>query len=107
MRSAVSTQTTNGPGRPSGHQVRERMARAFGTVSYEVLPFEGAEEQVLAHVPRDVSLTVATTEAKGRGPTNDLAVRLAEQGHDVAPHPAGRPPAWSGTASSRPTCLSG
>ncbi|MGY4098827.1 methylenetetrahydrofolate reductase [Nocardia sp. R16R-3T] len=66
------------------------LGRALATISYEVLPFKGTEEQILAHVPRGVSLTVTTTEAKGLGPTLDLAVRLSEQGYEVAPHIAAR-----------------
>ncbi|MGQ4615616.1 methylenetetrahydrofolate reductase [Nocardia sp. R7R-8] len=77
-------------GRPADQPTRDLLTRALATISYEVLPFKGTDEQVLSHVPRDISLTVTTTEAKGLGPTLDLAVRLAEQGYDVAPHLAAR-----------------
>lgn len=69
---------------------REAVERALRTLSYEVLPFKGTEEQVLANVPRDVPLTVTATEVKGLTPTVDLAARLAEQGYRAAPHMAAR-----------------
>ncbi|WP_445528806.1 methylenetetrahydrofolate reductase [Streptomyces cyslabdanicus] len=66
------------------------LADALRNASYEILPFRSAEEKVLAHVPQDVALTVTTTEAKGLGPTVDLAVRLSEHGYRAAPHIAAR-----------------
>ncbi|MFI9103114.1 5,10-methylenetetrahydrofolate reductase [Streptomyces fildesensis] len=55
-------------------------------VRYEVLPAGPTEEQVLAHVPRDVVITVTASPVKGLDPTLDLAVRLAGQGYRVVPH---------------------
>lgn len=69
---------------------RAAMQHLLSTASYEVLPFKGTEDAVLAHVPRHVSLTVTTTEAKGLEPTVDLAVRLASAGYAPAPHLAAR-----------------
>ena len=66
------------------------LARALRNVSYEVLPLKRTVDTVLAHVPRDVPLTVATTHAKGPEPSIDLAVRLAGHGYSVAPHLAAR-----------------
>ncbi|MEU6010507.1 methylenetetrahydrofolate reductase [Streptomyces sp. NPDC047453] len=66
------------------------LAEALRNASYEILPFKSAEEKVLAHVPKDVVVTVTTTEAKGLGPTIDLAVRLSEHGYSAAPHIAAR-----------------
>jgi methylenetetrahydrofolate reductase (NADPH) len=66
------------------------VADALRTVSYEVLPFRNTEESVLAYVPREVSLTVTATEAKGLDPTLQLAERLAQHGYRVAPHLAAR-----------------
>ncbi|RRO14323.1 5,10-methylenetetrahydrofolate reductase [Saccharopolyspora rhizosphaerae] len=54
------------------------------------MPFRSTEEQVLAHVPCDVPLTVTTTEARGLEPTIDLAVRLTKNGYSAAPHLAAR-----------------
>ncbi len=66
------------------------LARALRNVSYEVIPLKRTEEAVLAHVPRDVPLTVATTHADGPEPAVDLAARLAGDGYSVAPHLAAR-----------------
>lgn len=69
---------------------RAQLAAALRDATYEVLPFKSAEEKVLAHVPTDVALTVTTTEAKGLGPTTDLAIRLTAAGYRAAPHLAAR-----------------
>jgi methylenetetrahydrofolate reductase (NADPH) len=66
------------------------LALALRNASYEVIPLKGTEETVLAHVPRDVPLTVATTHAKGLEPSVDLAARLAGHGYSVTPHLAAR-----------------
>lgn len=58
--------------------------------TYEVLPFKSAEDKVLASVPKNIALTVTTTEAKGLGPTIDLAARLGDHGYKAAPHIAAR-----------------
>ncbi len=83
-----STPRTTGrrPARPAAAAV----ADALRDATYEILPFKSAEEKVLAHVPRDVALTVTTTEAKGLDPTLGLAARLTEQGYRAAPHIAAR-----------------
>jgi methylenetetrahydrofolate reductase (NADPH) len=75
------------PARAAG---REQLAAALRDATYEVLPFKTAEEKVLADVPTNVALTVTTTEAKGLGPTLDLAVRLTAAGYRAAPHLAAR-----------------
>ena len=69
---------------------RAQLAAALRDATYEVLPFKSAEDKVLADVPTDVALTVTTTEAKGLGPTVDLAVRLTAAGYRAAPHLAAR-----------------
>lgn len=66
------------------------LTEALRRVSYELIPMKGTEETVLAHVPKDVSLTVGTSHTKGLEPTVDLAVRLAGHGYSVAPHLAAR-----------------
>jgi methylenetetrahydrofolate reductase (NADPH) len=57
---------------------------------YEVIPLAGAEETVLEHVPRDVTVTVTTSPRKGLEPTLDLAGRIARHGYAVVPHLAAR-----------------
>ncbi|MFK4225804.1 5,10-methylenetetrahydrofolate reductase [Streptomyces sp. NPDC019890] len=55
-------------------------------VRYEVLPAKATQDKVLAHVPRDVVVTVTASPVKGLEPTLDLAIRLAAHGYRVVPH---------------------
>ncbi|MGW0824412.1 5,10-methylenetetrahydrofolate reductase [Streptomyces sp. NPDC002845] len=55
-------------------------------VRYEVLPAKATEDKVLAHVPRDVAVTVTASPVKGLEPTLDLVTRLAAHGYRVVPH---------------------
>jgi methylenetetrahydrofolate reductase (NADPH) len=79
-----------GGGRPARREPREALASALREASYEVLPLRNAEEVVVEHVPRDVPLTITTTEAKGLMPTIELAERLSGHGFDATPHLAAR-----------------
>ncbi|BBC29850.1 Methylenetetrahydrofolate reductase [Streptomyces graminofaciens] len=56
------------------------------SVRYEVLPAKATEDKVLAHVPRDVVVTVTASPVKGLEPTLDLTARLAAHGYRVVPH---------------------
>ncbi len=59
----------------------------LSSVRYEVLPPpKTAEDKVLAHVPRDVVVTVTASPVKGLEPTLDLVGRLAAHGYRVVPH---------------------
>ena len=57
---------------------------------YEVIPVDGVEEQVLAHVPRDVTLTVTASPTRGLEPTIALVAALARHGYGVVPHLSAR-----------------
>jgi methylenetetrahydrofolate reductase (NADPH) len=57
---------------------------------YEVLPLDGTYEAVVAHVPREVKVTVTASPAKGLGATLELAERLAASGYAVVPHLSAR-----------------
>jgi methylenetetrahydrofolate reductase (NADPH) len=57
---------------------------------YEILPVDGIEEQVLAHVPRDVKVTVTASPAKGLDTTLAVAERLSGAGYSVVPHLSAR-----------------
>lgn len=72
------------PGRPALR--RDRLRALLRTVRYEVLPAKGTEDKVIAHVPRDVVVTVTASPAKGLEPTLHLATRLAAHGYRVVPH---------------------
>ena len=66
------------------------LAELIGRSRYEVIPLAGAEEQVLEHVPRDVTLTVTVSPVKGLDHTLELAGRLAAHGYPVVPHLSAR-----------------
>ncbi len=58
----------------------------LSSVRYEVLPARTTEDKVLAHVPRDVVVTVTASPVKGLEPTLDLVGRLAAHGYRAVPH---------------------
>jgi methylenetetrahydrofolate reductase (NADPH) len=55
-------------------------------MGYEVMPFKNTEQDVVAHVPTTVPLTVTVTEAKGIDTTLNLTERLLGHGYQVSPH---------------------
>jgi methylenetetrahydrofolate reductase (NADPH) len=75
---------------PGSVQRAGSLREAVATMGFEVLPFKGTAEKVLAHVPRDVRLTVTASPPKGIDATIDLTVRLAGEGYTVAPHLSAR-----------------
>jgi methylenetetrahydrofolate reductase (NADPH) len=68
----------------------ETMARLLHHARYEVLPTASTEDKVLAHVPREVGLTVTASPSKGLEATLDLAEQLTGHGYVVVPHLAAR-----------------
>ncbi|MFF3244499.1 5,10-methylenetetrahydrofolate reductase [Streptomyces sp. NPDC002870] len=64
----------------------ERFRALLDGVRYEVLPAKATLDKVLAHVPREVVVTVTASPVKGLEPTLDLAARLAAHGYRVVPH---------------------
>lgn len=67
-----------------------RVAELLRRSRYEILPLDGVEEQVLAAVPRDVTLTVTVSPTRGLGPTLELAESLTHHGYAVVPHLSAR-----------------
>jgi len=59
-------------------------------IRYEVIPVEGIEEQVVAHVPRDVTMTVTASPARGLEATLAVTEHLAAEGYQVVPHLSAR-----------------
>jgi methylenetetrahydrofolate reductase (NADPH) len=57
---------------------------------YEVLPVDGIEERVVAAVPRNVTVTVTASPAKGLEATLTVAEHLAGEGFTVVPHLSAR-----------------
>ena len=83
--------SSQGDGRPSQPRWWGAVVEtALREASYEVLPLRTAEEAVVEHVPRNVPLTITTTEAKGLTPTLELAERLSGHGFSATPHLAAR-----------------
>ncbi len=67
-----------------------RLTELLRASRYEVIPLTGVEEQVLEHVPRDVTLTVTASPVKGLDVTLEHAERFAAHGYTVVPHVAAR-----------------
>jgi methylenetetrahydrofolate reductase (NADPH) len=76
----------------AGAGVRESTALAelLRRPRYEVLPLDGIEEQVRAHLGTDVKVTVTASPRKGLEATLALSERLAAAGYPVVPHLSAR-----------------
>lgn len=59
-------------------------------IRYEVLPVEGIEELVIAHVPREVTVTVTASPARGLEATLGVTEHLVAEGYQVVPHLSAR-----------------
>jgi methylenetetrahydrofolate reductase (NADPH) len=57
---------------------------------YEVFPLARIDEQADEHVPREVTMTVTSSPARGIDTTLDCAAKLAARGFGVVPHLAAR-----------------
>lgn len=82
----VQQDTGAGTRRSAGAALRAALEGA----GYEVLPFTGTAEAVLAHVPRTVPLTVTASPSRGTEATLRLTERLSAEGYRVAPHLSAR-----------------
>jgi methylenetetrahydrofolate reductase (NADPH) len=65
---------------------REALLELLRRPGYEVFPLEGIEDEVALHVPRDHTVTIATSPRKGIERTLALAEELASRGYEVIPH---------------------
>ena len=70
--------------------VRKSLAFHLGRPRYEVFPADGIEDEVAAHVPRELKVAVTASPRRGLDATVALAEELAGRGYDVAPHLAAR-----------------
>jgi methylenetetrahydrofolate reductase (NADPH) len=66
------------------------LADALSRPRYEIYAAAGVAASVAEHVPRQVKVTITSSEARGLDATLDLAVELSSLGYDVAPHLAAR-----------------
>jgi methylenetetrahydrofolate reductase (NADH) len=57
---------------------------------YEVLPLDGVADKVLAHVPREIKVTVTASPTRGLDATLALAETLLAAGYRVVPHLSAR-----------------
>jgi methylenetetrahydrofolate reductase (NADPH) len=76
--------------RLAGPDQRRALLHHLEHPRYEVLPLEGVEERIAAHVPREVKVTVTASPAKGLDATLGLTERLAARGYAVVPHLSAR-----------------
>jgi methylenetetrahydrofolate reductase (NADPH) len=67
-----------------------RLVELLARPRYEVIPLDGVEDEVLAHVPGQITVTVTVSPSKGLEPTLDLAERLVKRGYEVVPHLSAR-----------------
>lgn len=77
---------SSAPERDSAHALAELLQRS----RFEILPLDGIEDEVLAHLPKDVKVTVTASPRKGLEATLDLSERLARAGYAVVPHLSAR-----------------
>jgi methylenetetrahydrofolate reductase (NADPH) len=76
--------------RLAGPDQRRALLALLAHPRYEVLPLDGIEERVVAHVPREVKVTVTASPAKGLDATLGVSERLAAHGYGVVPHLSAR-----------------
>lgn len=57
---------------------------------FEVLPLDGIADDIRAHLPTDVKVTVTASPRKGLEPTIALSEELARAGYQVVPHLSAR-----------------
>ncbi len=67
-----------------------RVAPLLAHPRYEVFPSASIEAAVAECVPRDVTMTVTASPARGLDATVDLTERLAARGYRVVPHVSAR-----------------
>lgn len=77
-------------GRRAGGEGARALASRLAHPRYEVLPLDGIEDAVVAHVPRDVTVTVTASPKKGLDATIAVSERLARAGYAVVPHLSAR-----------------
>jgi methylenetetrahydrofolate reductase (NADPH) len=66
------------------------LAEQLRNSRFEVLPLDGIEDEVRAHLPRDAKVTVTASPRKGLEATLDLSERLSRAGYRVVPHLSAR-----------------
>jgi methylenetetrahydrofolate reductase (NADPH) len=67
-----------------------RLADLLRSARFEVLPLDGIEDEVLAHLGTDVKVTVTASPRKGLEATLELTERLTRAGYATVPHISAR-----------------
>ncbi|MFN8224105.1 MAG: methylenetetrahydrofolate reductase [Gaiellales bacterium] len=75
---------------PTKTRQSDAIAELIERSRLEILPLDGTAEKVVAHVPRDVTLTVTASPTKGLDATFALAEQLIDEGYTVVPHLSAR-----------------
>jgi methylenetetrahydrofolate reductase (NADPH) len=68
----------------------EALRRVLERSRYEVLPTASTFDKIVAHIPRDVVVTVTASPSKGLLATLELTERLMGEGYVAVPHLAAR-----------------
>jgi methylenetetrahydrofolate reductase (NADPH) len=66
------------------------LARLLSRLRYEILPLDGIVEDVLEHVPRELTLTVTVSPRRGLAHSLDVVQQLGGHGYTVVPHLSAR-----------------
>jgi methylenetetrahydrofolate reductase (NADPH) len=66
------------------------LADLLRSARFEVLPLEGIEDEVLAHLAKDVKVTVTASPRRGLDATLELTERLTRAGYTTVPHISAR-----------------
>jgi methylenetetrahydrofolate reductase (NADPH) len=74
----------------SGTREAAALAALLRRPRFEILPLDGIEEQVRAHLGTDARVTVTASPRKGLDATLELSERLAGAGYTVVPHLSAR-----------------
>jgi len=69
---------------------RAALTRLLRRPRFEILPLDGVEEEVMAHLRTDARVTVTASPRKGLEATLSLSERLATAGYTVVPHLSAR-----------------
>lgn len=88
--SAASTLTEPTPADSPEVLQRRTLATLLDHPRYEVLPLAGTAEEVAAHVPTTLPVTVTASPRRGMEPTLALTEKLARGGYSAVPHLAAR-----------------
>ena len=68
----------------------DALEHLLGNARFEVLPLDGIEDEVRAHLGTDVTVTVTASPSRGLEATLELTERLVRAGYTTVPHISAR-----------------